>query len=182
MEDPARKPDSFEEFHKLKQETDDLLEFIDGVVCMSPSPSIRHQRISAKLHRKLMEATDDSGCEALAAPLDIVLSKKTFDEEHYVIPDLSVICDKTGFTETKYMGVPELIMEIISPSNASHDLVLKLGLYQKYGVKEYWIVDPLNNKVLRYRSDETYRVAEKGSIQSNVVQGFQVEVEELFRV
>ncbi|WP_373558584.1 Uma2 family endonuclease [Bacillus sp. FJAT-45350] len=65
------------------------------------------------------------------------------DGTKIVIPDLSGICDKSGLNENRYVGVPTVIFEIISPSNQSHDLVFKLNLYMEYGVKEYWIVNPL---------------------------------------
>ncbi|MGG7144137.1 Uma2 family endonuclease [Clostridium nigeriense] len=58
--------------------------------------------------------------------------------------------DKSGFTETKYIGVPSLIIEILTPSNQSHDLITKLNLYMKYGVKEYWIINPMLESVTIY--------------------------------
>jgi len=95
-------------------------------------------------------------CEVFAALFDIDL-KATDDDQgdqtektKVVIPDLSVICDKTKLSENKYVGSPELIIEIISPSNQAHDLVKKLNLYMQCGVKEYWIVNPLLNTVQIY--------------------------------
>ncbi len=166
----------------MREQSNDLLEYVDGVVYTSPSPSTEHQRISAKLHVRLFNALNGKPCEALAAPFDIVLKKEGVEGNQIVIPDLTVICDDGGLNEKNYVGVPEMIIEILSPSNQSHDLVLKLRLYQTYGVKEYWIVDPLTNTILVYRSDKTYQVVEKGTAQSDVVKGFEVEVEEIFRV
>lgn len=71
-----------------------------------------------------------------------------------VIPDLSVICDKSGFTESRYIGVPSLIVEILSPSNQSHDLITKLTLYMNAGINEYWIVNPMLHSVTVYSLNE----------------------------
>jgi Uncharacterized protein conserved in cyanobacteria len=102
---------------------------------MTPSPSTKHQRISSRLHAKLFNFLEGKECEVFPAPFDIEL--RTADDDQgdqtektkVVIPDLSVICDKTTLDENKYVGSPELIIEIISPSNQAHDLVKKLNLY-----------------------------------------------------
>lgn len=176
----------FEDYEKLKKETDQLLEYIDGVVYMSPSPNTRHQRISMKLSGFLFRLLDGKDCEVLAAPYDIELVDEESDEKKIIIPDLSIICDKTGFTEQKYMGVPELIIEIISPSNQSHDLIFKTNLYQKFRVKEYWIINPILNNIMVYSlgEDNQYRLIEnekQGLVKSNIINGFEVDVETLFK-
>src|SRR5581483_6814980 len=129
-----------EEFYKMRETADGFLEYIDGIVFMLPSPSTRHQRISGRLHAQLFHFLDGTDCEVFHAPFDVELKREHLEGTKIVIPDLSVICEKNGFTENKYVGVPSLIIEIISPSNQSHDLVFKLNLYMQYGVQEYWIV------------------------------------------
>jgi Uma2 family endonuclease len=174
------------EFYKLREGTEQLLEYIDGVVFMSPSPSTRHQRISGRLHAQLFNLMDNE-CEVFHAPFDIQLQKENSEDMAVVVPDLSVICDKTGLTEQNYIGVPTMIIEIISPSNQSHDLVFKLNLYLKFGVKEYWIVNPLLNTIQVYTLDQEDQyqqmdvAKEKGTIQSRVLPNFQVVLESLFK-
>lgn len=179
---------SLEEFYVMREKTDNLLEYIDGVVFMSPSPSTKHQRISSRLHARLFNFLESkkSECEVFSAPFDVELRKEGVDEKKIIIPDLSIICEKNGFTENKYIGVPTVIVEILSPSNQSHDLVFKLNLYMQYGVKEYWIINPMLNVIQLYVLDEggQYQqvdvVRERGVIKSSVLQGFQVQAEELF--
>ena len=121
------------------------------------------------------------------APFDVELCSEKVQSNKVVIPDLSVICDKSGLGENKYVGVPALIIEIVSPSNQSHDLVFKLNLYMQYGVKEYWIINPMLNSVQLYnlrdsgQYDQVDVMREKGKINSLVLQGFTVDLEELFR-
>ncbi|WP_234122729.1 Uma2 family endonuclease [Clostridium hydrogenum] len=118
---------SYKEYLELKEKSDNILEYIDGIVYMSPSPSTKHQRISSKLHAKLYNFLEGKSCEVLHAPFDILLKNNYIEGEKLVIPDLSIICDKSGFEDNKYVGVPSLIIEILSPSNQSHDLVTKLN-------------------------------------------------------
>jgi Uma2 family endonuclease len=177
---------ALKEFYQLRENTEQLIEYVDGVIFMSPSPSTKHQRLSSRLHAQLFNLLEGNDCEVFHAPFDIELKKDNLDGTKIVIPDLSVICDKSGLNESKYVGVPTLIIEIISPSNQSHDLVFKLNLYMQYGVKEYWIVNPLLNTVQVYKleSDGQYYqldvAKDKGTIQSTIFQEFKVDLEKLF--
>lgn len=178
---------SYEEYLKLKENTDDIIEYIDGIVYMTPSPSRAHQRISMKLGAELYNFLKGKECEVYAAPFDIKLKKDDNEKiSKTVIPDLSVICDKSGFTENGYEGVPDLIIEILSPSNQAHDLVFKLNLYMDYGVKEYWIVNPMLKTVQIYilTDEKQYYQAdvkrEIGYIESVVLKGFKINLEEIF--
>lgn len=181
------------EYNKLRENSETRLEYIDGIVYMTPSPSTMHQRISGRLHAKLFNFLEGKECEVFPAPFDIelrIVDDSQVDQPEkskVVIPDLSVICDKTKLAENKYVGSPDLIMEIISPSNQAHDLVKKLNLYMQCGVKEYWIVNPLLNTVQIYVLNEEgqYRQAEvlreTGTAHSEVLPGFKIMLEELFR-
>ena len=126
----------FEEYLKLREESEQLLEYIDGVICMSPSPSIKHQLVSSNLHTEFGIYLKGKKCRVFAAPTDIQLSSDEVEDKKIVIPDLSIICNERNFSGSKYVGVPTLIVEILSPSNQGHDLVTKFNLYMKYGVKE----------------------------------------------
>lgn len=179
---------SYVDYLKLKEKSDNILEYIDGIVYMSPSPSTKHQRISSKLHAKLYNLLEGTNCEVFHVPFDILLKKDDIEGEKLVIPDLSVVCDKTGFSDSKYIGVPSLIIEILSPSNQSHDLVTKLNLYMKYGVKEYWIVNPILNTVMLYSLNEANMYeqslvkTETGIVKSRLFENFEVDIENLFSV
>ncbi|MBT2757969.1 Uma2 family endonuclease [Mesobacillus foraminis] len=182
---PEDKRLTLEQFYRLRENRDEILEYVDGVVYMSPSPSTKHQRISGRLHAQLFNLLDGGNCEVFHAPFDIELKSKEVEGKKIVIPDLSVICEKEGLEESKYVGVPTLIIEIISPSNQAHDLVFKLNLYMQYGVKEYWIVNPIINTIQVYTLvDGEYRqkdvAKEKGMIESAILPKFRVDLERVF--
>lgn len=175
-----------EEFYQLRENSDRIMEYIDGKVFISPSPSTKHQRISGRLHAQLFQLLDGSDCEVFHAPYDVELTHDEIDDTTIVVSDLSVICDKSGLTGEKYVGVPSMIIEIVGPSNQSHDLVYKPKLYMKYGVKEYWIVNPILNTVQVYTLDvnKEYRLhdiaKDKGSIHSTILSEFIVDIEGIF--
>ena len=123
-------------------------ELVSGeIYAMSPSPGFIHQKIVSRLCRKIGNYIEDSGgnCEVMVAPSDVKL-----DDENTVQPDIFVVCDNSKFDEHGCVGAPDWIIEILSPSNSDRDTVEKLALYAKTGVREYWIVDPMHEKVLVY--------------------------------
>ena len=138
---------------------DERIEIIEGKIYNMGSPSTIHQRLSMTISNAIYNyiQSNKGDCEVFTAPFDVIL--KSADEEaisssNVVIPDISVICDKTKITEKCCVGSPDMIVEIVSPSNASNDYVRKLNLYEKYKVKEYWIVSPKSKKVLVYVLNE----------------------------
>jgi Uma2 family endonuclease len=178
---------SLEEYFEMREDSDDLLEYIDGSVYMSPSPSTKHQRISSKLQFNFSVFLEGKPCEVFDAPYDVELKNDKMEGTKIVIPDISIICEKAGFTDARYVGVPNLIVEILSPSNQSHDLITKLNLYMDYGVKEYWIVNPMLNAITVYALNdvqmyEQYDMkSDFGKINSKELMGFSVDVEKIFK-
>lgn len=182
---PKETTATYEEYLEMKEQTEQILEFVDGIIYMSPSPSTKHQRISMALSVQLGNLLMGKECEVIAAPYDIVLSDEE-NEQKVVIPDLSVICDPSGFEEQRYVGIPNLIIEIVSPSNQAHDIVFKLNLYQKYKVSEYWIINPLQKyvQVFNLNEDGTYEILaneKNGTIKSMVIPEFVLNVDGVFK-
>ena len=112
-------------------------EIVDGVSYAMASPSVRHQGVSIRLTVTLDRFFRGKPCRLFAAPLDVVLSEDTV-----VQPDLLVVCDPKKITGSCIRGVPDLVIEILSPSSASNDRLLKFKKYADAGVKEYWLVSP----------------------------------------
>ena len=120
-------------------------ELIDGDFLMTPSPTTLHQWISVKLEQTLLKYIQKKKLGILLhAPMDVVLSN-----DDVVQPDIIYISSerKNIIKEENIRGTPDLLVEILSPSTAQRDLVIKRRLYEKHGVREYWIVDPQNKTV-----------------------------------
>jgi Uma2 family endonuclease len=141
----------------LRWPDDERWEIINGeAYAMTPAPTTRHQKISLYLGYQFAGFFKGKGCEPFAAPTDVV-----FDEKNIVQPDLLVVCDQNKITEKNIQGAPDLIVEIISPSTALKDKREKRSLYERFGVREYLIVYPVEELVERFAlTDGRYGIAE----------------------
>ncbi|WP_415330362.1 Uma2 family endonuclease [Clostridium perfringens] len=148
---PNTKIYTLDEYNKLRESSEDLYEFIDGDIIKLWSPSTMHQTVALNLGMELKKYFSKGKCKVMLAPYDVFLCKD--NKTDVVIPDISVMCDKSGFDDKRYKGVPTLIVEILS-SNVSDDTVRKFNLYLKYGVIEYWIIDPKNKTFQIHTYDE----------------------------
>lgn len=128
-------------------------ELIDGIVYDMAPPSFIHQNISFALARKIADYIDakNGDCKVVLAPFAVFLKD---DDRTYVEPDISVICDKNKIDTHGCHGAPDLIIEIVSPSSRRMDYSTKNSLYSEAGVREYWIVDPLKERITVYRYEE----------------------------
>lgn len=113
-------------------------ELLFGSLLVTPAPSVRHQEVLYRLARRLGDHADRRGDRLLLAPVDVVLA------DHSVVqPDLVYVRGaRAGIVRDRIEGVPDLVVEILSPATARRDLGEKLRLYAESGVPEYWIVDP----------------------------------------
>lgn len=107
---------TYEEFETERENTDKLLEFIDGIIYMSPSPNIKHQEISSFLHGELYAALRGSKCKVFSASTEVLFNDEKKDEKKRVIPDLFVTCNSGNLTENEFVGPPDFVIEILSPS------------------------------------------------------------------
>lgn len=157
-------------------------ELIDGQIYYQAAPSRIHQKISGILYLTISQYIRKSGglCEVYYAPFAVKLCE---DRNNILEPDISVICDPNKLTEQGCTGAPDWIIEIVSPGNPEHDYIRKLNLYKDAGVREYWIVDPRNQKIFVYYFGqpsfevETYTFQDK--IKVHIYEDFQIDFHEL---
>jgi Uma2 family endonuclease len=130
-------------------------ELIEGMAyAMAPAPTRRHQRLVGELFRAISDTLEDSTCEVNLAPFDVRLPKADEaddDIETVVQPDLCVVCDPAKLDDKGCRGAPDWLIEVLSPATAGHDQVRKLALYERHGVREYWLVHPVDRVVTIYR-------------------------------
>ncbi len=121
-------------------------EIVDGVAyAMSPAPSPRHQAVAGNLFARLLQTLSGKPCRPFIAPTDVRLS-----EMDVVQPDILVVCDRSKVTPTHVEGAPDVVVEVLSPATATRDLRQKKVLYERTGVREYVVVDPLEQYVMRF--------------------------------
>lgn len=126
---------------------DERWEIIDGSpFCMTPAPSIKHQRVLGNIHALFFDHFRNKPCRPFVAPTDVML-----DDFNVVQPDLLVVCDPGKLTEANVQGAPDLVVEVLSPSTKLKDKREKKSLYERFGVREYLVVSPDDAMVEQYR-------------------------------
>jgi prevent-host-death family protein len=178
---------SYDEFVEINEKSTLRMELINGEIYLLSSPIIIHQELSARLYRAFSDYFDGKKCKVFFAPFDVVLKKKAIDELDVLQPDLLVICDLSGNVDQKgkYKGIPALVIEILSETTRKKDMIDKLNTYMLSGVDEYWIIDPMQEKVLIYNFDD-YEIkgfnttARNDSAYSLLFDGLFVEMNGLF--
>jgi len=129
---------------------DERWEVIDGEAHdMTPAPTTKHQRIIGNIFISLNQFFRGKPCEPFLAPTDVVL-----DDRNIVQPDILVVCDPAKITEKNIQGAPELVIEILSPSTSVKDRREKKRLYERFGVREYIIIDPFGEAAERFALTE----------------------------
>ncbi|MCI8377615.1 MAG: Uma2 family endonuclease [Lachnospiraceae bacterium] len=176
--DAARKIEYYtiDDIYNLSEEQ--RAELIDGELYMLATPNRIHQKlvhffdwtIGNYIHSKNGE------CEVYPAPFAVFLNA---NNDIYLEPDISVICDKGKLTDNGCMGAPDWIIEIVSPSSRPMDYNKKLFKYRTAGVREYWIVDPIKQLIMVYHFEhdtfEQYSFSDK--VKVGIYEDFEIDFE-----
>ena len=164
-------------------------ELYNGQPVALASPSRTHQEISGALFFQLYNYLREKKCRIYAAPFDVCLFAEEKDQpediETVLQPDITVICDPEKLTDHGCSGAPDLVIEILSPSARRRDRLTKFDLYQRAGVREYWIVDPEAQIVQvhlledgRYYSPAAYN--SRAAVPVKVLEDFQMDPTQVF--
>ncbi len=167
-----------EELFKLYPE-ESRLELIDGEVFEMPASSLMHQEILMRIAFSLRVFLKEGGGSLFVSPVDVV-----FSENVVLQPDI-VFVKEVSIQDLRINKYPELIVEVVSPSTFKRDLTDKMKIYENFGVKEYWLIFPLEKTILIYaltqKGYELFSSAtEKGKVKSKVLEGFELDAEEVF--
>ena len=178
---------SYEEFMEIAEKSTLRMELINGEIHLLSSPNIGHQEILGRLHLVFNEYFKGKKCRVFLAPFDVHLKKKDIKVPDVMQPDILVVCDlENNVTENgRYMGTPDFVVEILSDSTRSKDMIDKLNAYMLSQVKEYWIIDPKQESIIVYGFDNydigKVKTFEKGDIaRSLVFNGLLTDVMALF--
>lgn len=161
MADLTRTRMTAAEFKQLP-ESSEHIELLDGEIIMSPTPKYKHQRLIFPLARLLDQLTDRG--TVVISPMDVYL-----DDENVVQPDVFWVSGPESLCQLGdddyWHGAPDLVIEVLSPGTALRDKTVKFDLYEKHGVREYWLIDPEARyvEVWRLENGEFQRVGVYGS-------------------
>ena len=178
------------DYNKLYTYSDYLLwdddkrrELIDGIPFLMSAPNRIHQKILGSLYIQFAALLKGKTCEVYFAPFDVRLNADTYDNT-VIQPDLVVVCDQEKLNDAGCKGVPDLAIEVLSPSTSSYDRNLKFNTYQKYGIREYWIIDPVKKTLAVHILTEgnyvTYPYGENDAVSVHVLGGSKIDLNEIF--
>lgn len=151
MPNPKKKIHTSKDYWNLPET--ERAELINGQLYSMAPPNYKHQKLISELNQAIGSyiKAHHGDCEIIPAPFAVNLDAQ---DENWVEPDISVICDKSKITSRGCSGAPDYIIEIVSPSSRRMDYNKKNGLYMDAGVREYWIVDPEKERTTIYRFEE----------------------------
>ena len=169
---------------------DQRVELINGKVFeLMSGPNQQHQSLAGDIYFELRTFLRDKPCKVFFAPFDVRLPRKSNKDEDIITvlqPDLCVICDKEKLLDIRgCLGAPDIVVEILSPSNSKKELKYKYDVYEEAGVKEYWVVFPTEQTILTYILVENKFMASRPRVSGDVITsavlpGFSLDVADLF--
>lgn len=173
----------------LSWNIEEMVELIKGKVFrQAAAPRRIHQEVSAIVSNKIFNFLEAKKCKIFTAPFDVRLPVHSYRNEDIftvVQPDICVICDMEKLDEMGCVGAPDLIIEILSPSNNQKELINKYEVYEESGVKEYWIIHPSEKTLFiytliegKYVPSKLYTIGHK--VSSSVLKGFVLDLEQVF--
>jgi Uma2 family endonuclease len=142
MADALRKEELYTYADILEMDEHIRAEIIDGELFIAAPPATGHQIISRELLGQLWQFLKGKPCQVFSAPFGVRLfPREDLRDDTFLEPDIVVVCDPAKITKAGCEGAPDLVVEILSPSNTRHEMLLKFKKYLAAGVREYWIVD-----------------------------------------
>jgi len=169
----------------LEWEGPERYQLINGEVFQMASPSVAHQALLMGLSSKFDNWLLDKPCKVFASPLDVRLFPKEDNSDNTVVqPDLLVVCDKNKLSKGSVNGAPDLVVEIVSPSNTHSEIFHKFHYYLEAGVREYWVIEPETKRVQVHIYDNGHYLstAYEGNAQIpvTILPGLEVPLEDLW--
>lgn len=156
-------------------------ELIDGVAyLMAPAPDLPHQDVVGEIYRQAANRLMGKRCRVFISPVDVRLPKHSETDNQVdtvVQPDVLVVCESNKIDCRGIRGAPDWIVEVLSPSTAGHDQIKKRRLYERHGVREYWLVHPVDRLLTVYRLlDEEYGKPEIYELKGETAVGILPEI------
>ena len=174
----------------VKWQFEERLELFKGKIFKLAAPNTKHQVVGGNLYFTMKAFFSGKSCFVFHAPYDVrlpVKNKKKDNEITTVVQaDLGVVCDASKIDERGYCGAPDLVVEILSPGNSSKEVQLKFELYEEAGVKEYWIINPVEENIVAFILNENGKFGggkmyAGKSISPHFIPELKIEIRDIFK-
>ena len=176
---------TYADYKEWELDEGERFELIHGEAFAMSSPNTRHQLIFTELFGQFFVFLRGKPCKVLSSPFDVRLFYEEDESDDTVVqPDIMVICDEKKLGTEGCRGAPDLVIEILSPSNTAIEMERKLKLYREAKVREYWVVDPVNKGLTVYSfADGIIKGNTYGSTDTvlvTVLPGLEISLEQVF--
>ena len=190
MSDPAVAYDdvrkwTYADYKDWELKPGERFELINGVAYAMAAPNTAHQLIVSAITGEFHSFLKGKKCKAIPSPYDVRLFYEEDESDDTVVqPDLVVVCDPEKLGPEGCRGAPDLVVEILSPSNTAIEMNRKLELYMKAGVREYWIIDPEQKSVVIYRfngdRNGIFNMRNNDTLKTDLFPGLEIPLETVF--
>jgi len=176
---------TYADYKEWELEEGERFELLNGEAFAMSAPSTKHQEILMELSSQIHFFLRGKTCKVFPAPFDVRLFYRPDGRDDTVVqPDISVICDKKKLGPEGCRGAPDLVIEILSPSNTAIEMQQKLELYREAGVIEYWVINPENNTLIVYLLQGdiifTKNYKRTDTVAVKVLPGLNIELNQIF--
>ncbi len=174
----------------LRWTIEERVELIKGKIFKMSGPLRRHQVVAGSVFAHLWMFLEDKQCKVYQAPFDIRFPKKSKeDKDIFTVlqPDVCVVCDPSKLDDRGCIGAPDIVVEVLSPSNNKKELRNKYNVYEEHGVKEYWILHPSEKTFFRYllgndgKFIPTHLLTEGDVVTTIILPGFELVLDKVFQ-
>lgn len=173
----------------LRWQFDERVELIKGKIFQMGAPTTKHQVCIGDIFVALHQFLKGKQCRVFISPFDVRFPERSLaDREVFTVlqPDICVVCDESKIDGKGCIGAPDIVIEVLSPGNNKKDLNFKYEIYERAGVREYWVLNPSEQSLLKYvLNQDGIFVAGKPCVgddvfTSDVLPGFSLNMEEVF--
>lgn len=173
----------------LRWKFEERVELVRGKLFLMGAPATTHQVCTGVVFGELYQFLKGKKCRVFVSPFDVRFPDVSLaDQDVFTVlqPDICVVCDNRKIDEKGCIGAPDIVVEVLSPGNKRKELDFKFKVYEESGVREYWIVNPKEQSLLKYLLNENGvfnlgKAAEvAGIFTSDVLPGFCLDIKELF--
>jgi Uma2 family endonuclease len=176
---------TYREYKEWELAEGERYELINGVAYAMSAPAMYHQAILTALTAKFYNFFEGKPCKVYAAPIDVRLFYEEDESDDTVVqPDLTVICDEKKRGGEGCRGAPDLVIEILSPSNTAIEMARKFDLYREAGVREYWVVSTEPKTLVTYRFQQgeiiTHAFGRADIAKAGIFPGLEILLEPVF--
>jgi Uma2 family endonuclease len=184
-DDPSFKPWTYAEYKAWELKPGERYEIIYGEAYAMSAPNVFHQAMLMELTRQFANFLTGKPCRVYPAPFDVRLFYEEDESDDTVVqPDITVICDKNRRGKEGGRGAPDLVAEILSPSNTAIEMQRKFNLYRDAGVREYWVLDGEQKDLTVYLFEGEKIISrkkkKKDAAPVTVLDGLSIELEPVF--